>query len=237
MSCLDEASRFLYTADDSRYAACERAIGQVTDLLQRLSTVWKVRLFALAFAQSLTYSQPVMSSTAFFATLGSLVNVVLHRVLNEIEDQVDISEEESIRLNKLCKILHGLEDLFIDENANVRLTPSKFGIFLICRLFAVVGRTRSSYLVQVCLPLRAARSVNGESNPPSLKSNRSSKIDQADILFLFDNSHLVDFTTGEIAKLVRALFSESPLRQKNLEHILAGHPDFVPTEGDGEGWE
>lgn len=61
-----------------------------------------------------------MSSTSFFATLGSLVNVVLHRVLTEIEDQVDISEEESIRLNKLCKILHGLEDLFIDESVNVR---------------------------------------------------------------------------------------------------------------------
>lgn len=54
-----------------------------------------------------------MNPTALYTTLGSLVNDVLLRVLNEIEDQADISEEESIRLNKLCKILHGLESLFV----------------------------------------------------------------------------------------------------------------------------
>lgn len=53
-----------------------------------------------------------MNPTALYTTLGSLVNDVLLRVLTEIEDQADISEEESIRLNKLCKILHGLESLF-----------------------------------------------------------------------------------------------------------------------------
>jgi hypothetical protein len=53
-----------------------------------------------------------MNPTALYTTLGSLVNEVLTRVLEEIEDQSDISEEESIRLNKLCKILHGLEALF-----------------------------------------------------------------------------------------------------------------------------
>lgn len=30
-------------------------------------------------------------------------------------DQTDISEEESIRLNKLCKMLHELETLFEGE--------------------------------------------------------------------------------------------------------------------------
>jgi hypothetical protein len=54
-----------------------------------------------------------MNPTAFYTTLGTLVNAVLTRVLTEIEEQSDISEEESIRLNQLCKILHGLEDLFM----------------------------------------------------------------------------------------------------------------------------
>lgn len=40
------------------------------------------------------------------------MNEVLLRVLDEIEDQTDISEEESIRLNRLCKMLHELESLF-----------------------------------------------------------------------------------------------------------------------------
>jgi hypothetical protein len=53
-----------------------------------------------------------MNPTALYSTLGGLVNEVLLRVLDEIEGQIDISEEESIRLNKLCKLLHGLESLF-----------------------------------------------------------------------------------------------------------------------------
>lgn len=53
-----------------------------------------------------------MNSTAFYSTLGNLVNDVLQRVLDEIMEQSDISEEESIRLNKLCNMLHGLESLF-----------------------------------------------------------------------------------------------------------------------------
>lgn len=56
--------------------------------------------------------QPVMNPTVFYSTLGNLVNDVLQRVLDEIMEQIDISEEESIRLNKLCKMLHGLEELF-----------------------------------------------------------------------------------------------------------------------------
>lgn len=53
-----------------------------------------------------------MTPTALYTTLGGLVNEVLLRVLDEIEDQTDISEAESVRLNKLCKMLHELESLF-----------------------------------------------------------------------------------------------------------------------------
>lgn len=62
----------------------------------------------------------------------------------------------------------------------------------------------------------------------------------ADVMFLFDNGHLVDFAPAEVAQLVRALFADSPLRARNLEHIMRGHPE-VPlhgSEGDEEerGW-
>ena len=42
MDSLDQANRFLYTADDSRYAACERALQQVTESLERLVKGWMV---------------------------------------------------------------------------------------------------------------------------------------------------------------------------------------------------
>lgn len=67
-----------------------------------------------------------MNPTAFYTTLGVLVNSVLTRVLTEIEDQSDISEQESIRLNSLCKILHGLEKLFMLDEKSVRVVISSF---------------------------------------------------------------------------------------------------------------
>lgn len=63
---------------------------------------------------------------------------------------------------------------------------------------------------------------------------------QADILFLFQNGYLVDFTISEIEKLVRSLFSDSELRKKNLELIRKGHPlgleDGDEEEEDDEFW-
>lgn len=50
----------------------------------------------------------------YYESLGILVNAVLLRVLVEIENQEDISEEASHRLNDLCKMLHDLEELFME---------------------------------------------------------------------------------------------------------------------------
>ncbi|GAA5943718.1 uncharacterized protein JCM15063_005814 [Sporobolomyces koalae] len=182
MESLDEASGFLRTSDDSRYATCERALQQVTHTLQRLALVWK----------------PVMTPTALYTTLGGLVNEVLLRVLDEIEDQTDISEEESIRLNRLCKMLHELESLFDDSHTSVgREVPIWFKFVFLSELL---------------------------------------EASMADILFLFDHGHLVDFSPQEIVRLIRALFSDSPLRNRNVEKILAGHPAIAPEENEEDDW-
>ncbi|GAA5988600.1 hypothetical protein JCM5350_005762 [Sporobolomyces pararoseus] len=180
MESLDEAGGFLRTSDDSRYATCERALQQVTHTLQRLALVWK----------------PVMTPTALYTTLGGLVNEVLLRVLDEIEDQTDISEEESIRLNRLCKMLHDLESLFDGSETSVgREVPIWFKFVFLSELL---------------------------------------EASMADILFLFDHGHLVDFSPQEIVRLIRALFSDSPLRNRNVEKILAGHPTVAPQEEEDE---
>ncbi|GAA5914746.1 uncharacterized protein JCM6883_001077 [Sporobolomyces salmoneus] len=180
MESLDEAGGFLRTSDDSRYATCERALQQVTHTLQRLALVWK----------------PVMTPTALYTTLGGLVNEVLLRVLDEIEDQTDISEEESIRLNRLCKMLHELESLFDGSSTSVgREVPIWFKFVFLSELL---------------------------------------EASMADILFLFDHGHLVDFSPQEIVRLIRALFSDSPLRNRNVEKILAGHPTVTPQEEEDE---
>ncbi|KAI5474237.1 centromere/kinetochore protein ZW10 [Pseudohyphozyma bogoriensis] len=186
MEALDEAKGFLYTEDDSKLAACERSLGMVTHTLEKLGQLWK----------------PVMNSSLYYATLGGLINDVLERVLNEIEDQADISEVESIRLNKLCKVLHGLESLFVEGESSVgREVPIWFKFIFLSELL---------------------------------------EASMADILFLFNNGHLVDFSTAEISKLIRALFSDSPARQQNLAHIALGHPDVsasaVSSDEEDEGW-
>lgn len=63
-------------------------------------------------------TQPVMRRSLYCEHLGILVNAVLLRVLVEIENQEDISEEASHRLNDLCKMLHEVEGLFVDEEKN-----------------------------------------------------------------------------------------------------------------------
>lgn len=55
----------------------------------------------------------------YYESMGILVNAVLLRVLVEIENQEDISEESSLRLNDLCKMLHELESLFVEESATL----------------------------------------------------------------------------------------------------------------------
>ncbi|BGP24613.1 ribosome bioproteinsis protein ytm1 [Rhodotorula toruloides] len=179
MESLDEANGFLRTSDDAHYATCERALQQVIHTLHRLSLVWK----------------PVMTPTALYTTLGGLVNEVLLRVLDEIEDQTDISEAESVRLNKLCKMLHELESLFDgSETTAGREVPVWYKFCFLSELL---------------------------------------EASMADIMFLFDHSHLVDFSPQEIVKLIRALFANSPLRNQNIEKIITqGHPAAPPEEED-----
>jgi centromere/kinetochore protein ZW10 len=46
----------------------------------------------------------------------------------------------------------------------------------------------------------------------------------ADLTYLFEEGALVDFKVDELAKLVRALFADTPLRTKTLDKIMGGHP-------------
>lgn len=46
----------------------------------------------------------------------------------------------------------------------------------------------------------------------------------ADIMYLFDEGALVDFSIEELVKLVRALFADTPLRTNAINRFMAGHP-------------
>jgi len=87
--CMDQADGFSRTDENARYEACERASLQVQHLLSHLVAVWR----------------PVMAAETLVQVMCELVDGLFSRVLQEIEDLQDISEPESMRLAKLCRML------------------------------------------------------------------------------------------------------------------------------------
>lgn len=46
----------------------------------------------------------------------------------------------------------------------------------------------------------------------------------ADLSYLFDQGMLVDYEIDELVRLLRALFAETPLRERTIAKISRGHP-------------
>ncbi len=62
-----------------------------------------------------------MTTNAYYAALGGIINGVLARVLKEVLGLRDIPEVESQRLAALCRILHPFDDLFVESANEVTL--------------------------------------------------------------------------------------------------------------------
>ncbi|KAH9462630.1 hypothetical protein KEM48_011440 [Puccinia striiformis f. sp. tritici PST-130] len=173
MECLNEAEGFVETSREDRFSACERACKQVTHTLASLAQVWK----------------PVMLRTEYLKSLGSLVEAVLRRILNEIEEQIDIEENDSKQLNSICKSLHSLINLFdlqpdFDHADIYRYVPSWFKFCFLSELL---------------------------------------EASMAEIMWMYHEGHLSEFSQQEIIGLIKALFADSHLRAKNIDLILSSN--------------
>ena len=76
----------------------------------------------------------MLGKTKYFDVLGSLVNFSLVRILGDILALPDITEVESHRLSELCRILHALEGLFIEDPEQVRASVSAFSHIITTRM-------------------------------------------------------------------------------------------------------
>ncbi|KAH8929676.1 hypothetical protein BT69DRAFT_1364442 [Atractiella rhizophila] len=133
--------------------------------------------------------QNVVARSYLLKALGNIVNEVLTVILKDIEDMVDISADESDRLNLLCKSLHELENLFSD---GTRVMQSEVGIHVpIWFKFVFLSEILSASM--------------------------------ADLMYLWNEGHLHEFSAQEIVNLITALFSDSSARQKNINAILGHH--------------
>ena len=107
----------------------DRTAKQVVHMLVRLAKVWR----------------PVMPASRFYATLGQLVNNILEKLLKSVENMEDIGEEDSKRINIVCRVFTGLEAGFDGVGADhILLKP-------VLQLTTVICRPSRALMVQVCL--------------------------------------------------------------------------------------
>ncbi|KAJ7879914.1 hypothetical protein B0H14DRAFT_3082805 [Mycena olivaceomarginata] len=90
---------FTFTGDQDRYDECETAVARVVQDIKRLAQQWK----------------GILNKSKYYTAIGMVTEAALSRVLEDILALPDITEVESHRLSELCRMLHALEALFIED--------------------------------------------------------------------------------------------------------------------------
>ncbi|KAJ7334235.1 hypothetical protein DFH08DRAFT_302683 [Mycena albidolilacea] len=93
------AGGFTFTGDQDRYDECETAVSRVVQDIKRLAQQWK----------------GILNKSKYYTAIGMVTEAALSRVLEDILALPDITEVESHRLSELCRMLHALEALFIED--------------------------------------------------------------------------------------------------------------------------
>jgi hypothetical protein len=124
--------------------------------------------------------------------VGTLLEAMVTSIMSGIEAQEDISEAECNELSNLIEQTVHLENLFKDPRATQDTsTTTKLAAFYI---------------------------------PSWIKFQYFGEILQSklvDIMYLFNDNSLMDFSSSELVHLIRALFAESPHRQRAIDTILS----------------
>jgi len=96
---LAKAERFVRMSIDVRFQHAQDTMMEILERVHHTSAALK----------------PPMTTTAYCTALGTIINGVLARVLKEVLVLRDIPEVESQRLAALCRILHPLDELFVES--------------------------------------------------------------------------------------------------------------------------
>lgn len=128
---------------------------------------------------------------------GSLVEVLVSSMISGIQSQEDISEDESNELTRLIEQVSRLEDLFRDPSKPTGAGAGEEDGPQTLVAFYVPSWIKFQYLGEIL----------------------QSKL--VDIMYLFKDGVLVDFTPTELVRLVRALFADSDHRQRAIDELLS----------------
>jgi centromere/kinetochore protein ZW10 len=104
---LDGAQGFASCTETLQRQECDRAINATIKHLRSLYAEW----------------QSILSKSALYQSMGSLLNTVITKIVNDIEDLSDISEPESVALAKYCADIAGLEEEFFPGRTGTLDSP------------------------------------------------------------------------------------------------------------------
>lgn len=180
---LDGAQGFTNSSEAPFKQACQDAVGDAVERIRDVAKLWT----------------PVLSRSVCMQALGSLVGALTGKLVVEVTELADISDEESKVLRAVCDRVTTLADLFMPEGGN-----------------AAAGSDNSeaaASLIHIYVPNYFRFQYLSEILVSSL----------ADIRYLWQEGELrMEFEKDEVVMLVEALFAESELRRKCIGEIRRG---------------
>jgi centromere/kinetochore protein ZW10 len=163
----------------------ENAVSAVVDRIRAMNINWK----------------PILSTSALMQSIGSLVTMVIGKVIDSIEEMEDISEPESRRLTAFCQQIASLDELFLSS------PPTSAG-----------AEEREHEHEPV--PMTAVYVTNWLKFQYLINILESSLVD---IKYLWTEGELsLEFSAEEVVDLIRALFAESAHRRGAIASIKGG---------------
>ncbi|KAI9326608.1 Centromere/kinetochore Zw10-domain-containing protein [Obelidium mucronatum] len=189
------SSNGLGMGDTKRAVEVQKMLAQVMHTVRQLCSVWA----------------PPLSPTFFHTRLvATMAGWVLSAVVNEIESAIDIGDEESHRLNEaLHKLERSCTILFYGDSNGEEISAAEYdeGQKLL-RQFLGPSFTKFRKLKEM-LVMSFAGIMD------LFRGGRGGD----SLLHPEEDGGLDEFSNQELGGLVRALFSDTPLRQKNLAEI------------------
>ena len=170
---LDGAQGFSQCSEEPFKSECVNAVSATADRIRAVYKEWR----------------PILSHSALLQSTGSLLSTVIGKIIVDIEDLGDISEDQSKQLVSFCNQLSILEDLFIPESTNSADSMPITAVY-------VPNWLRFQYLINIL-----------ESSLADIK-----------FLWLEGELGL-EFSMEEVIDLIEALFAESDYRRRAIAEI------------------
>ena len=170
---LDGAQGLSQCSEQPYKSECESAISATVDRIRDVYKEW----------------QPILSHSALLQSIGSLLSTVISKIIIDVEDLGDISEDQSKQLVLFCNQVSKLEDLFMPETTDDAEALPVTAVY-------VPSWLRFQYLINIL-----------ESSLADIK-----------FLWLEGELGL-EFSVDEVVDLIEALFAESDYRRRAISEI------------------